>query len=96
MELAQPITVNAVAAFLASGIEGVQFVLPKTSRLHLWFGYAWVALMVSGAIKGLLIDGVCIVGPFSPIHALSLFMLITLFWGVRAARQELVSRHRRA
>ena len=85
-----------MAAFLAVGIGGLQFVLPKTSRMHFWLGYAWVALMVSVAITGLLIDEICMVGPFSPIHPLSLFMLITLFWAVRAARQELVSRHRRA
>jgi uncharacterized membrane protein len=85
-----------MAAFLAVGIGGIQFVLPKTSHLHLWLGYDWVVLMVSVAITGLLIDEICMVGPFSPINLPSLFVLITLFWAVRAARQGLVSRHRRA
>jgi uncharacterized membrane protein len=96
LESAQPITVHAMAAMLAVGLGGVQFVLPKGSRLHRWLGYAWVALMASVAITGLLIHEIRMVGPFSPIHLLSLFVLITLFWAVRAARQGLVSRHRRA
>ena len=96
LELAQHIRVHATAAILAVGLGGVQFVLPKGSRLHRWLGYAWVALMASVAITGLLIYEIRMVGPFSPIDLLSLFELITLFWAVRAARQGLVSRYRRA
>ena len=48
------------------------------------------------AITGSLIHEIRMVGPLSPIHLLSLFLLTTLFWTVRAARQGLVSRHRRA
>ena len=40
LESAQPITVHAMAAMLAVGLGGVQFVLPKGSRLHRWLGYA--------------------------------------------------------
>ena len=96
LESAQPITVHAMAAMLAVGLGGLQFVLPKGSRLHRWLGYAWVALMASVAITGLLIHEIRMVGPFSPIHLLSLFVLTTLLWAVRAIRQGLVSRHLRA
>ena len=48
------------------------------------------------AITGSLIHEIRMVGPLSPIHLLSHIELITLFWAIRAARQGLVSRHRRA
>ena len=77
LESAQPTTVHAMAAMLAVGLGGVQFVLPKGSRLHRWLGYAWVVLMASVATTGLLIHEIRMVGPFSPIDLLSFFGLIT-------------------
>ena len=52
--------------------------------------------MASVAITELLIHEIHIIGAFSPIHLLSLLVLVTLVWAVRAAKNGLVSRHRTA
>ena len=92
LESAQPIMVHAMAAMLAVGLGGVQFVLPKGSRLHRWLGYAWVALMVLVAVSGFFIHEIRVIGVFSPIHLLSLFVLVTLFTAVSAANMGLLVR----
>ena len=56
----------------------------KRSRLH-QFGYAWVASMVLVAVIGFFIHEIRVTGVFSPIHLLSLFVLVTLFTAVSAA-----------
>ena len=96
LESAQPIMVHAMAAMLAVGLGGVQFVLPKGSRLHRWLGYAWVALMVLVAVSSFFIHEIRVIGVFSPIHLLSLFVLVTLFTAVSAGRNGRVSQHRKA
>ena len=91
-----PIAIHAFAAMLAIGLGGAQFVLPKGTSLHRCLGYVWVTLMASVAITGLFIHEIHMIGAFSPIHLLSLLVLVTLVWAVRAAKNGLVSRHRTA
>lgn len=52
--------------------------------------------MASVAITGLLIHEIHMIGAFSPIHLLSLLVLVTLVWAVGAAKNGLVCRHRMA
>ena len=91
-----PIAIHASAATLAIGLGGAQFVLPKGTSLHRCLGYVWVTLMASVAITGLFIHEILMISAFSPIHLLSLLVLVTLVWAVRAAKNALVSRQRTA
>ena len=90
-----PIAIHAFAAMLAIGLGGVQFVLPKGTSLHRCLGYVWVTLMASVAITGLVIHEIHMIGAFSPIHLLLLLVLVTLVWAFSAAKNGLVSRHRK-
>ena len=64
--------------------------------MHWQLGYVWVALMVLVVVSGFLIHEIRVIGVFSPIHLLSLFVLITVFTAVSAEQNGPVSQHRKA
>lgn len=62
-------------------------------RWHKHLGYAWVTAMAMTALSSFGISDAPIVGPFSPIHALSAFTVWGLWQGVNAARQRRIAQH---
>jgi uncharacterized membrane protein len=95
LKAAPAIQVHAYAAFAAFGLGAVQLLAPKGTISHRVMGWAWVALMAVIAGSSLLIHEIRLVGPWSPIHLLSLQVLTTLPFAVLAARRGDVERHRR-
>jgi uncharacterized membrane protein len=61
---------------------------------HRTLGWIWVALMLSVAISSLWIHQIRLVGPWSPIHLLSIFTLVVVPLGVWAAHRHRVTHHR--
>jgi len=88
-----PIPLHAIAAIASLVIGGVQFALPKGTRLHKYSGYIWVALMAWVAISAFWINEIRLIGPFSPIHLLSFLTLFGLFEAMRTIRNKKVKRH---
>src|SRR5437763_16101619 len=82
----------AMAAF-ALGI--VQLSAPKGTLPHRTIGWLWVALMLGVSVSSFWIHDLRIWGPWSPIHLLSIFTLMTVPLGVWAAHRHDVNRHRR-
>lgn len=95
--LAQPVPIpgHAFAAMAALVVGSVQLAAPKGTNLHRWTGRVWVALMAGVAISGFFIHELRLIGPFSPIHLLSVYVLISLFRAIRAVRQGDIAGHRR-
>ena len=93
---AQPIPLHAIAALLALVLGGLQLVLRKGTRLHVLFGRIWVALMGVVALSSLFIFELRWIGPFSPIHLLSIVTLATLVQGMRTIRRGDVKAHKTA
>jgi uncharacterized membrane protein len=89
-----PIPSHGLAALATIVIGAAQFVLPKGTRLHRWIGWTFVLLMGFVAVSGLFIYSLQWIGPFSPIHVLSLYMIWALYAGVAAARARKVPDHR--
>ena len=58
-------------------------------------GYVWLALMTGVAITSFWIHELRVIGPFSPIHALSVVTLAAIPMGVAAARAHDVRKHGR-
>ncbi len=58
-------------------------------------GYVWVALMATVAGTSLAIHEIRLIGAFSPIHLLSLYVLATLPLAVWSARRHRVNTHRK-
>ena len=90
----QPIPVHAIAALLAIVLGGFQLWGPKGTRNHRMLGYIWVGLMAIVAFSGFFIHVLKLVGPFSPIHLLSVLTLASLWYAIHAARRGDIKRHR--
>lgn len=60
----------------------------RRDRLHKRLGYAWVAAILGLAASGLFIPSdIAVIGPFGPIHLLSLFAIWGVADGVRRIRR---------
>lgn len=90
------IQVHAFAAMAAFVLGVVQLSAPKGTLPHRALGWTWAALMTAVAISAFFIHELRLWGPWSPIHLLAIFTLITLPLGVLHARRHDVARHRRA
>ena len=90
------IQTHAFAAIGAFALGLVQFAAPKGTLPHRMIGWIWVALMVTIAISSFWIHSIRLVGPFSPIHLISIFTLATLPLAVLHARHHRVMQHRTA
>lgn len=94
--LAQPLWMqaHAFAALALIPLTVTIFALPRGSHLHRVLGWAWVIGMAAVALSSFAIQDMRLIGPFSPIHGLSVFTLVMLVLGVRAARGKRVAKHR--
>lgn len=88
-----PIPSHAVAAMAAIVLGGIQLVMEKGTRRHRVMGYVWVGLMAYVAISSFFIYELQIIGPFSPIHLLSIFVLYSLWIAISAARRGDIKSH---
>ena len=90
-----PIPWHAFAAFAALAVGGAQLVLPKGTPRHRVVGYVWAALMLVIAISSFWIQQIRVFGRFSPIHLLSILVLVTVPLAVWHAHAHRVEKHRR-
>src|SRR5437870_4081987 len=90
------IQIHAFVAMGAFALGVVQLAAPKGTLPHRTIGWIWVALMAVIALSSFLIHGIKMVGPFSPIHLLSIFTLVMLPLAVLHARRHRVMAHRKA
>jgi uncharacterized membrane protein len=95
LDAALAIPVHAFAAMIAFVLGVVQLAAPKGTLPHRTLGWIWVCLMVSVALSSFWIHQIRMVGPWSPIHLLSIFVLITVPLAVWRAHQHRVADHRR-
>ena len=90
------IQLHAFAAMAAFVLGIVQFSAPKGTLPHRTIGAIWVALMVIVGASSFWIHGMRLWGPWSPIHLISIFTLVTLPLAVWAAHRHAVDHHHRA
>lgn len=90
------ITSHALAAIGALVLGALQLLAPKGTLNHRVAGYVWVALMLWIALSSFGIHKLQLVGPFSPIHLLSIFAIVSIIPAIRAARKKNIAAHRKA
>ncbi|GLH75658.1 membrane protein [Bradyrhizobium sp. SSBR45G] len=90
------VVLHAIAAMAAFALGLVQFAAPKGTLPHRAVGWIWVALMTAVAASSFWIHTIRLVGPWSPIHLLSIYTLAVLPLAVWAAHRHRVAAHRRA
>ena len=87
---------HAAAALAAFAVGIVQIVGAKGTTAHRLLGWTWVLAMVCAAGSSFFINEMRWVGPFGPIHLLSVLTLVNLPIAVRAARRGQVAAHAKA
>jgi uncharacterized membrane protein len=95
LDAAPGIPLHAFAAMGAFALGVVQLAAPKGTLPHRTIGWIWVSLMALVAISSFWIHQIRLVGPWSPIHLLSIFTLLMLPLGVWKAHRHEVRDHRR-
>jgi uncharacterized membrane protein len=82
---------------LAFGLGGLQLVSTKGTRTHRLLGYIWIVAMIIICVTSFRIKEVMPTGMFggySPIHLLSIFVLVQLARGIYFAKIKDIKRHR--
>ena len=95
LDAAPAIPLHAFAAMAAFALGVVQFAAPKGTLPHRTIGWIWVALMALVAGSSFWIHQIRLIGPWSPIHLLSIFTLSMLPLAVWKAHTHQVREHRR-
>jgi uncharacterized membrane protein len=91
LDAAPAIPLHAFAAMAAFALGIVQFAAPKGTLPHRTLGWIWVGLMAFVALSSFWIHQIRLLGPWSPIHLLSIFTPIMLVVGVIAARSHKIT-----
>ena len=88
------IQIHVCAITAAVVLTVAQLVGRKGAIAHRAMGYAWATSMIAAAISSFFIHTINIIGPFSPIHLLSIFTLVMVPVGIYYARQHKVRGHK--
>jgi uncharacterized membrane protein len=89
------IVAHTLAALAALALGAMQLALPKGTGLHRGLGMIWAALMLAVAGSSFWIHTMQVIGPFSPIHILSMIVLISAPLGLYYAQTGQIAAHRR-
>ena len=89
-----PIPLHAIIAIFAIVVGGVQLVLKKGTSLHKFMGRVWVGLMLIVSFTSFFIHELNIWGKYSPIHLLSIWVIICVVLGIYFARIGKIKRHK--
>lgn len=87
------IQLHVWAALGALALGTAQFLTKRGSPLHKTLGWSWVLLMVTVALSSFFIHEIRLVGPWSPIHLLSVWTLGTLVYALHAVRRKNLKAH---
>lgn len=88
------ITLHALTAMFAFILGALQLLRPKGGRVHRALGYLWCALMIIVALTSFWIHEIQLVNLFSPIHILSIVVIVSIPIAVLSARNGNIKRHR--
>jgi len=94
LDAAPGIPLHAFAAMGAFVLGLVQLAAPKGTLPHRTVGWIWAGLMLMVAVSSFWIHQIRLLGPWSPIHLLSILALVTVPLGVWAAHRHRVTEHR--
>jgi uncharacterized membrane protein len=95
LEAAPAVPLHAFAAMAAFVLGVAQLAAPKGTLPHRTIGWIWAGLMVIVAASSFWVRQIRLWGPWSPIHLLSVFTLVTVPLGVWQAHRHRVADHRR-
>ena len=89
------IQIHTLCALIAVGVVIAIFSIRRGSKAHKVLGWIWVIAMAMAALSSFWIHEIRLIGPFSPIHLLSIITLVSLVMNIRAARAHNIRAHQR-
>jgi len=89
------IQLHVIAALIAFVVGPIALVRRRRDMIHKVVGYMFVVGMVGTALSSFFIHTIRIIGPFSPIHILSVVSLCSLFVAIRAIKLKQITAHNR-
>ena len=90
-----PIPSHALAAITALVLGIIQLTRRKGTTLHKYVGYVWVLLMLYVSFSSFFIHDLSLIGPFSPIHFLSVFTIGSVIYAIIMIRRGEITKHKR-
>ncbi len=87
------VQIHVCAALSAIALGPLALWRRSRDRWHKALGYAWIAVMAVTALSSFWISDAPVIGPFSLIHALSVFTVWGLWSGLKAARERRIANH---
>lgn len=90
------IQLHTLCALAALVLTPVILLARKGDTRHKALGRVWVAAMALTALSSFAITEIRLIGPYSPIHLLSILTLVSLVNAVRFARRRRIEAHRKA
>jgi len=88
LDAAPAIPLHVFAAMTAFLLGVVQLAAPKGTLPHRTLGWVWICLMALVALSSFWIHQIRLIGPWSPIHLLSIFTLVVLPIGAWMAHRH--------
>ena len=89
------VQIHVLAALTAIALLAAILALARGTTVHLVLGRAWAGAMAVTALSSFWISSGGWIGPFGPIHLLSVLVLGVLVQGVRSAPAGRIADHRR-
>lgn len=86
--------IHVVCAIIAVALGLFVVVRERRDRLHKVTGYIWAVSMATVAVSSFWIQEYALIGPFSPIHLLSVLTLWSLWAVIRHAIAGRIKAHR--
>lgn len=90
------IQIHVTAALSAVVLGPMALWRRSRDRWHKRLGYGWVTAMSVTILSSFGISSMAVIGPFGPIHALSVFAAWGIWQGVSAARKGRIAEHQEA
>lgn len=87
------IQAHVAAALLSVALLPLTLFRRRRDRLHKMAGYIWFTSMVVTAVSSFWIMDIRLIGPFSPIHALSVLTLVNVVWALVEVLRGNIRRH---
>ena len=82
-----PVQIHILAATGALVLSPIQLLRRRGDPWHRALGTLWVASLATAAASSFLISGFAVLGPFGPIHLLSIYVLFLLARALTALRR---------
>lgn len=96
LDASPTIQIHAFAATIAFFLGPFILFARKGNTRHKVLGRIWASAMIITIASSFFIFGIRLIGPFSPIHLLSIAAIYGLVQGINFARQGNISAHRKS